>query len=122
MKKIIYSILAFSPTLALAVAANGASAADLTFLDTLTKQVGKAVGSLIPIMFALALIWFFWGLIKFIRSAGDPKEAANGKNIMIYGVIAIAVMISIYGIVFWLQNLLGISNVPTVTPPGVTGL
>ena len=99
-----------------------AKQADLSFLNGLVTSVGKAVSGIIPIMFALALIWFFWGLIKFIRSAGDPKEAANGKSIMIYGVIAIAIMASIYGLVGWLQGVVGIDNNVTIAPPTVTGL
>ncbi len=95
---------------------------DLTGLDAIVAFIGRTVRSLIPIIFGLAIVYFFWGLIQYIRAAGDPKKAAEGKSIMIYGVIAIAVMISIYGLVAWLQNLLGISSIGAVTPPQVTGL
>jgi hypothetical protein len=118
MKKVIYAVLASVPALGFAQSPN------LTGLDAIVAFIAKTVGALIPIIFGLAIIYFFWGLIQYIRSAGDPKKAAEGKSIMIYGVIAIAVMISIYGLVFWLQNLLGIS--PTSTPvggvPSVPGL
>ncbi len=118
MKKIIYTVLAFSPIMAFAQA----DTADFSFLERLTEQVGKAVAAVIPIMFALALIYFFWGLIQFIRSAGDPKKAAEGKSIMIYGVIAIAVMASIYGLVDWLQTAVGVNGDANIKPPTVYGL
>jgi hypothetical protein len=117
MKKVIYGALSFMPALAFAQ-----TAPNLTNLDAIVAFFSRTVRALIPIIFGLAIVYFFWGLIQYIRSAGDPKAAANGKSIMIYGVIAIAVMISIYGLVAWLQNLLGVSSIGTVTPPTVNGL
>lgn len=116
MKKFIYGIVSFSPVLALAQSVN------TTALDQIVAFFARTVRALIPIMFGLAIVYFFWGLIQYIKSAGDPVAAGKGKSIMIYGAIAIAVMLSIYGIAFWLQGLFGISNIGTVTPPSVGGL
>lgn len=115
MKKFIYAVLASAPALALAQG-------NLSGVQTLVSSFGRIVASIIPIMFALAIVYFFWGLIKYIQSAGDPKQAGEGKSIMIYGVIAIAVMVSIYGLVAWIQTALNISpttniNLPTVNIP-----
>ena len=114
MKKVIYAILAFGPVLAFAQ--------DFSGLSNLVTQLGGIVAKVIPIMFALAIIYFFWGLIQFIRAAGDPKKAQEGRTIMIYGVIAIAVMISIYGLVYWLQTTLGVGTQTTLPLPTVPGL
>jgi hypothetical protein len=115
-KKAIYASMAFGPVLALA------QAPDFGNLDAIVNFITRTVKALIPIFFALAIIYFFWGLIQYIRSAGDPKAAQAGRSIMIYGVIAIAVMISIYGLVIWLQQLFGISDVTSVDIPTVKGL
>lgn len=114
VKKIVYGALAFAPVMAFAQ--------NLTSLDAIVAFVGRTVRALIPIVFGLAIVYFFWGLVTFLRAAGDPKAQEAGRNQMIWGVIAIAVMISVYGLVFWLQGLLGINNVGTITPPSVTGL
>lgn len=116
MKKFIYAAMAFSPVLAFAQQGN------LSNLSNLITQFGQIIAKIIPIMFALAIIYFFWGVIKFIRAAGDPKAAAEGKSIMIYGVIAIAVMISLYGLVAWLTSSLGITPGGTVILPTVPGI
>ena len=116
MKKFIYAVLSFVPALALA------QGADLGGISTLVTQFGGIVAQLIPIMFALAIIYFFWGLIKYIRAAGDPKAAAEGRSIMIWGVIAIAVMISIYGLVAWLQSSFGVGTQTQLPLPTVPGL
>lgn len=119
MKKVIYGAVSLLPTLAFA---QTTPSANLGFLATLVGQVGTAIRLLIPVMFGLAIIFFFWGLIQYIRSAGDPKAAAEGKSIMIWGIIAIAVMISVYGLVAWLQGVVGINANATVNLPVVPGL
>lgn len=118
MKKVIYGLISFAPALAFAQA----TSANLGFLEQLVRQVGRAVAALIPVIFGLAIVYFFWGLAKYVRSAGDPKTAAEGKSIMIYGVIAIAVMISLYGIVYWLQGVVGIGSTAAPQIPTVPGL
>ncbi len=51
----------------------------------------------IPVIASLSLLSFFWGLVKFIAKAGagDVKE---GKQLMIWGTIALFVMVSIWGV------------------------
>jgi hypothetical protein len=118
MKKVVYAVLAFVPVVAFAQSTINTSA-----LDSIVKFIGKTVNSLIPIMIGLAIVYFFWGLVTYIRAAGDPKAQDAGKSHMIWGIIAIAVMVSLFGIVNWLQNLFGITNpTDTITPPKVQGL
>ena len=118
MKKFIYGVLAFSPVLALAQIA-GTNTTNLSGLSNLISSFGVILTNIIPILFTLAILYFFWGLVQFLRAAGDPKMADQGKSHMIYGVIAIAVMISIYGLVGWLQNTLGINSPTRVSLPTV---
>ena len=108
MKKIAYGLTAFIPMLAFAQ--------EFGNITTAVTQIGGIVALIIPIMFALAIIYFFWGLIKFIRSAGDPKAASEGKSIMIYGIIALAIMVSVYGLINWLTGTLALSNTAPTLP------
>ena len=117
MKKVIYVAMSFAPILALAQVASPG-----TNLQPIVDFISKTVAAFIPILIGLALIYFFWGLIKYIRSAGDPKAASEGKSIMIYGVIAIAVMVSIMGLVAWLQQAFGVGTDTAITPPTINGL
>jgi hypothetical protein len=66
-------------------------------------------------MIGLAIIYFFWGLIVYLRAAGDPKAQEAGKNQMLWGIIAIAIMVSLYGIIAWLQSTFGITGSSTTT-------
>lgn len=74
------------------------------FLCRFMDLIGLATG----ILAALALLVFFWGLVKYIAKADDEKAKAAGKNTMIYGVIGLFVMFSVFGIVRFLQSSFGI--------------
>lgn len=113
MKKLVYASLAFSPVLALAAFDAGGN------LTSLVTWIANTVKSLVPIMFGLAIIYFFWGLVVFLRASGDPKAQEAGRNQMIWGVITIAVMASIYGLVFWLRDLFGVGAQDVINIPRV---
>lgn len=55
--------------------------------------------TLLPtLLFGLSVIYFFWGTGQFILHAGDEKTRADGKNKMIWGIVALTVFVSIYSI------------------------
>ncbi len=62
-----------------------------------------------PIVASLALLAFFWGLAKFIFSASE-KTVEDGKNFMIWGVVALFVMVSIFGILRYMNGELGLGT------------
>lgn len=54
---------------------------------------------IIPIVASLAVLAFVWGLAKFIYNVGgDEKAIGDGKNLMKWGLIALFIMISIWGL------------------------
>ena len=114
-KKIaISSVVMFMPFLVLAQTPN------FGVLTGIVNGIGGLVTILTPIVVALALLFFFWGLAKYILSAGDEESKAAGKNIMIWGIIALFVMISVWGLVQFLGATFGIDQGATITPPKVT--
>ena len=64
-------------------------------------------GSIIPLLFAAALMVFIWGVVKFIGTE-DSTEREQGKQFMLWGIIAIAVMFSIWGLVKVLGDTFGV--------------
>lgn len=88
-------------------------------LQSALGTIGGLINTATPIVVALALLGFFWGLAIFIFNAGNQKEKAKGRNIMIWGILALFVMLSVFGIVSTLQSTLGLQNTPTITIPSV---
>ena len=73
--------------------------------------------AIIPLLFMLALAVFVWGVVKFMM-AQQSAEKEDGKQFMLWGVIAIAVMFSIWGLVNIFQNTFQVKNaVPQLTVP-----
>jgi hypothetical protein len=80
----------------------------MTGLRTLIDRVGVIVSDLILLMAGVALLAFFYGLAKFIFKAGDEKGIEEGKNIMLWGLVALFVLVSVWGIIAFFQRDLGI--------------
>ena len=93
--------------------------------DLLCYVTGIINNSIIPLLFALALVMFVWGVIKFfIINSDEEAKRAEGKQFMIWGIVALAVMLSVWGLVGILQTTFniktGASLLPQVTPPGAS--
>ncbi len=71
--------------------------------------INLILNSVIPVLFALAIVVFLWGGVKFISSAGDEKARGTGKKMLFYGIIGIAMMVGFWGIVKILTGTLGVS-------------
>lgn len=66
--------------------------------------------AMIPLIFALAVVIFFWGVVKFIKES-DSKEKEKGRTFMIWGIVALFVMVSVWGLVNVLNMTFGVRNV-----------
>ncbi len=84
-----------------------------TLLNTLAL-VSTFLNSLVYLFITLAIVVFFWGLIKYLWSAGDDKS--KGLEIMMYGIISIFVMVSIWGIIRLLQSTFRVTSTEPVIP------
>lgn len=72
---------------------------------------------LIPLAFALCLLYFFWGVTKYIRTgAGSEQAAEEGRRVMIWGIVGIFVAFSVWGIISFIKNEL---TIPNINNPGV---
>lgn len=77
------------------------------------------INTVIPVVIALMLLVFFYGLAKFIfRVGGDEGAIEEGKQIMLWGIIGLFVAVSIYGILqFFYSDLVGGRlNIPPQLP------
>ncbi len=67
-------------------------------------------GSLIPLVFSLAVVVFLWGVVQFVINPENEDKKKKGKDIMIWGIIGLFVMISVWGLVAILGNTFGVRN------------
>ncbi|MCH7597832.1 hypothetical protein IID27_02170, partial [Patescibacteria group bacterium] len=110
MKKLaLISGLALIPSIAFA------QASGFSIIDA----IGDIITTITPVIVALALLYFFWGLAKYILAAGDETAQGEGKRIMIWGIIALFVIVSVWGLVQVLNTTFGINQGTQVSPPAV---
>ncbi|MEK7194351.1 MAG: hypothetical protein AAB660_01515 [Patescibacteria group bacterium] len=86
--------------------------AQLTKTGELIIAVGSLTRQAIVVVAGLALLVFMWGLVKFIfKIGGDEKAIEEGKNLMKWGLVALFVMVAVWGIIGFFQKELGIDGV-----------
>lgn len=66
-----------------------------------------------------AVVFFLWGVFKFVKNADNEEAREEGKNQIIYGVIGIAVMVSLWGLVRFLTSTAGFTDVTPFAVPSL---
>ena len=89
-----------------------------TLINTITKNV---FNPLVGILMALALIYFFVGIVKYMQSVGDETKRKEGVNMMTYGIIALFVMVSVWGLVNVLKKTFNLPDTQVKPRPPSTG-
>lgn len=83
------------------------------FREFVCVVTNNILSPLIPILITIALIVFLWGVARYvIKGADDEKEREQGKQIMIYGIIGLFVMVSVWGLVAIVSNTFNLGNAP----------
>jgi hypothetical protein len=77
-------------------------------------------GRLVPFAITLAVLAFFWFLIRFIWKGGqDPAEKTSSLKGMGFSILALFVMVSIWGIIGFLGSIVGVNQGGNIPIPGV---
>ena len=70
----------------------------LSFAGLVGQLVG-VINAIIPVLGSVALLIFFWGLVKYVYASGDAHGHNDGKELIIWGLVAMFVLFSVWGIV-----------------------
>lgn len=63
----------------------------------------------VPLIFALIFAVFIWGVVQyFFLKVDDEKARASGKQFVLWGVLGMVLLFSIWGLVNLLLSTLGI--------------
>ncbi len=101
MKKIVkvgVSLMSAMPFLAFAQQANP------NYLSSIIDSAKTLLDQLVVFLIALAVVWFIWNVIRYTMSS-DEEAKGKAKSQMIWGIIAIAVIVSVWGLVGILQDM-----------------
>jgi len=70
-----------------------------TFKDLVNDHVLPIFESALTFIMTLAVLAFVFGVARFVLMAGDDKTRSEGKQMMLWGIISLAVMVSVWGLV-----------------------
>lgn len=118
-------VLGFGPLVALAqigqagVSSNNCNYGRVTGnLFGLICRVGEFLNAVVPVLIALGVVYFVWGVITYVVS-DDEEAKAKGKDRIIYGIIGLAVIIGLWGLVALLRNTFDLNNTQNLSLPTV---
>ncbi len=76
----------------------------------LNKVNVAIINPLIILVFAIAVLVFFFGIFQFIYSTGESAERDKGKKKILYGLIGMFIMFSAYGLIRIVLGTFGVTQ------------
>ncbi len=95
MIRILLILITFAPSLALAQPVNN--------FEGLVAKIYGMLASIVPLIVALTLVVFLWGIFQLVRSNSEDTRA-DAIKVITFGVVALFVMVSVWGLVAILNN------------------
>ncbi len=91
-------------------------------LNNVNDVVGTATNlgnTFITILISFAVIWIIWNIVRYLIMGGeDAAKRAEAGNAILYGVIGLVVILSIWGLVrIFRSSFVTNDNVPTSNFP-----
>lgn len=88
-------------------------------VDGLVSCALSTLKVVIYFLFSFAFIYTLYGAFRFIGAEGDSRD--KWRDVIVYGIIGLFVMTSIWGLVGILDGTFGLSGVGPIKPPPIGG-
>lgn len=79
-------------------------------LNDIEEAVLELLNSIIPMFVAAAVVFFLWSVLKYVNSGDNAEVRIQARALMVYGVVAIFVLVSVWGLVGLLENVFNLDN------------
>lgn len=81
-------------------------------LDSFITQVdNEIINPLIGLLFALAIVYFLYGVYEFIVNQASEEKKTAGKQHMIWGVVGITIMMSVWTILSVVLSTINVKGI-----------
>lgn len=81
-------------------------------VDTLVSKVDRLIiNPLIYLLFALAILFFLYGMLEFILNQQNEEKKTTGKSHMLWGIIGITIMLGVWTILGVILNTIGVNYI-----------
>ena len=94
---------------------NIAYAANASVDNLIGKIESMIINPLIGFLFALAILFFLYGVLEFMLNRDNEEKRVEGKSHMIWGIIGITIMIGVFTIMNLILNTIGVNYIKPET-------
>ncbi len=115
MRPVTFRILAGLMGLALAPA--NLFAQEFGYLEDVLDGISGLIEILVPLLLAVALVLFIWGLLGYLLKGDDDTAREESRWRMIWGIILLFVIVTVWGLVALLIELTGVEPVNNIEAP-----
>ncbi len=81
-----------------------------TATGIISKIVSAIVMPVLAVIFALAVLYFVWGVAGLILNKDDADKRNDSKNHILYATLGMAIMVSAYGIIRFVAATIGVAS------------
>jgi uncharacterized membrane protein len=90
-------------------------------VSTLVNSIEKVViNPLIIMVFAIAFVYFLYGVIQFVLNPENQEKRSVGKSHMLWGIVGIFIMVAVFGIMRLILNTLGEKSIKVQDTGSIT--
>jgi hypothetical protein len=86
-----------------------AQTSPITDVWSIFRFIKRLLDTALPLIIAIAVVYFIWAIFMYVVAVNDEKKAA-AKDKIIYGIVGLFIMISVWGLVNILVRTFGLSN------------
>lgn len=81
---------------------------------SLNEFIGKVdnmiINPLISFLFALAVVFFLYGVFEFLSNQANEEKKTTGKSHMLWGIVGITIMMGVWFLLGIILSTLGIND------------
>jgi len=96
--------LSFLPAVAFAqISATGG-------IDSVFNALQDLFNYIFPILLLIAVFIIIWGIFQFILNAGDEEARKSGRSKILWGIVGVFLMLSVWGLINILVNTINVDR------------
>ena len=95
------------------------SGSTITTFGGLLNRVNLVLNAVVPFLVGIAVFIVIWGVFKYIANAAEEEKRAEARAFVVWGIIGIFAMVSVWGFVNILVNSFDLSTQAPAARPNL---
>jgi len=82
-------------------------------------NIQTLINKIIPVIIAITVLVFLWGVANYIMSAGDEEKRKEARQFIIWGLVGFVIMLGIWGLINVFVTAFGLGGGNQIEAPKV---